>query len=130
MPWSVLLPILLEVLKNRADAGFPWLTRFLERFWPKVVIDVESQGVAAVGAAPDEIKTMLVELFTKLRSEAGIVMKAVYTILIQLVPLVADTLWDKLFQAGAVAKPLSDFTAIVVSSSGSDDEFVEGLLSA
>lgn len=128
MPWSVLLPILLEVLKARFDAGFPWLTKLLERFWSRVEHDVITVGaVAAVGAAPDEIKTMLVELFTKLRDESGIFMRAVYTLLIKLVPQVADMLWDRLFAAGHVATPAPVMAA---SAPQSDDELVAELLAA
>lgn len=118
MSWTVILGILWQVIQQRSEAGWPWLIKFLERFWSRVESDVAEIRVgvsATVGAAPDELKTMLIELFTELRDKegTGFFMRAVYSLLVKLVPTLLDKVWDKLFQAGHVTAAFSTFPAMV-----------------
>lgn len=129
MSWAIILEILWKIIQQRNGAGWPWLIKFLDRFWKKVETDVaaiRASDAPAILAAPDELKTMLVELFTELRANAGVFMKAVYSLLIQIVPALLDKVWDKLFEAGHVTVSFASFS-VMAASEVSADEMIEAV---
>lgn len=130
MSWAAIIAIVIEVLKQRAEAGWPLLKLLLERFSNRVLEDADNDtDVITVGAAPQELKDQIVAWLEKQKAESGVGMKFVYTILIRAVPLVADQIWDSFFKSGHVGKPLSEFTpAIVGASSESEDEILVDLI--
>lgn len=122
MSWAAIIALVLQILKERAEAGWPLLKAILALFGDKIQRDADADvAPLTVGAAPDEVKDMIVAWLEAQKAKAGPVLRGIYTIVIRFVPLIADQLWDSLFQAGHVSKPLSDFTPAVFAA-GADDE--------
>ncbi len=126
MNWATLITLLLKVLKERADAGFPFLVMLLKLFGLDIQKSADNDTSAiTVGAAPDEVKDQLMEWLEALR--AGTSRRALrwgIGLLMLYVPKFADEIWDSLFQAGKVSQPLSHFTPATVGASGDTDESI------
>lgn len=123
MGWSALIALALELLKQRAAAGFPLLMKFLELLGWKIQADADADtSPITMGAAPDEVKDQIIAWLKAQQAKARPLMVGVYALVIRFVPLIADQLWDQLFAKGAVAKPLSDFTPAVFAAVGETEE--------
>ncbi len=121
--WSAILAIVIEILKQRAAAGWPLLKMILEYFGGKIQADAdEDTSPMVVGAAPDEVKNIIVAWLEKQQAAARPIMKGVYAMVIRFVPLIADQIWDSLFTAGHVAVPLSNFTPSVFGTAPETEE--------
>lgn len=120
MSWAQLIVILLEVIKQRSEAGWPLINALIEKFKAKIIAQVsliEGSAMAiSVGAAPDELKEFIIGKLKELQSSAGLIMKGVYSLLIQVVPLVIDQVWDRLFAQGIVPKAAADYTPLSVTA--------------
>ena len=129
MSWAAIIGIVIEILKQRAEAGWPLLKLLLERWGIKIQQDADNDpAIIVVGAAPQELKDQIVAWLESKRATANVGMKFVYTILIRAVPLVADQIWDSFFKAGHVGRPLSDFTPAVVQGTGDESEILVDVL--
>jgi len=110
--WAMLISLALKILKERAEAGFPFLKALLS--WLGVDVEKAAEDDTSpitVGDAPDAVKDQLVKWLEDLQAKTN--RRAVrwgIGLLILYVPGIADDLWDSLFKAGHVGKPLSDFT--------------------
>lgn len=116
MTWAQLIVILLEVIKQRSEAGWPVIKALIELFGKKIEAQVPFlEGSATqliTAAAPDELKEYIIGKLKELQSSAGLIMKGVYSLLIQVVPLVIDQVWDRLFTLGHVQRIAADYTPI------------------
>lgn len=114
MTWAMLISVLIEILKQRAAAGWPLLNELLKRWGIRIQNDADTDvSPITVGAAPQELKDQIVAWLEAKKATAGIGMKFVYTIVIRAVPLVADQIWDKLFSMNQVSQPASAFPPVV-----------------
>lgn len=123
MSWAAIIAIVLELVKQRAEAGWPVLKFLIDKFGWKIqeAADNDAEKIT-VGAAPDDVKNMIIAFLEKQKASAGVFMKGVYTLLIRFVPLIADQIVDSLFKAGHVSKPLSDFTPMLFSTGESEQD--------
>jgi len=127
--WAAIIAIVIEVLKQRAAAGWPLLKLLLERWGIKIQEDADADtAVITVGAAPQELKDQIVAWLEEKKASAGIGMKFVYTILIRAVPLVADQIWDSFFKAGHVSKSLASFGPVPVMAATGEDAILVDVL--
>jgi len=126
MSWAAIMAIVVEILKQRAAAGWPLLKMLLDYFGWKVLEEADAdKEKLKVGAAPDALKDQIIEWLEEKKATAGVGMKFVYTLMIRFVPLVADQIWDSLFDAGSVAKPASDFPPRVMGAEQTEEEIVK-----
>jgi hypothetical protein len=122
MSWAAIITIVIEILKQRAAAGWPLLKMLLEYFGGKVQADADADlTVMTVGAAPDEVKDLIVSWLETQKAKSGVMMRAVYAAMIRFVPLVADQIWDQLFAKGLVGKAASEFTQAVMTGTGESE---------
>lgn len=123
MSWAAIIAIAVEVYKQRAAAGFPALKLLLQYFGFDILNDAkEDKTLITVGSAPDALKDQLLAWLESQKAKAGIGLKFLYSLMIRFLPTVIDQIWDSLFTAGHVAKPLSDFTPMVMSSVPQSEE--------
>lgn len=129
MTWAMIISVVIEILKQRAAAGWPLLNLLLERWGIKIQEDADNDTTPiTVGAAPSELKDQIVAWLEVQKAKAGIGMKFVYTILIRAVPLVIDQIWDNFFAKGIVPVSFASFgTPPTVSSAGEDEILVDVL---
>ncbi len=121
MSWTMLITILFEVIKQRSDAGWPIISAWLEKFKVKVITDAQKHitvsGLAdPVGDAPDSVKDALIAILKELQANANIFMKGIYALLLAIVPIVSDRIWDSLFAKNLVSSPLSSFTPLAMGA--------------
>ncbi len=123
MSWAAIIAIVMEILKQRAEAGWPLLKMLLEWFGNRIQKDAESdKQKITVGAAPDEVKDQIIAWLEKQKEKAGPMMKMVYGMVIRFVPLIADQIWDSFFKAGHVSQPLADFTPTTMAAAPVDEK--------
>lgn len=129
MSWAAIIAIVMEILKQRAEAGWPLLKMILAWFGERIQKDADNDPIrVTVGAAPDEVKDQIVAWLEKQKAKAGPAMKVVYGMVIRFVPLIADQIWDSLFKSGNVSRPLADFTATVMSADVDEAQVFEEAL--
>lgn len=123
MSWAAIIAIVVELLKQRAAAGWPLLKMLLDYFGWKVLEDADAdKSKITVGAAPDEVKNQIIAWLEERLATAGVGMKFVYKMIIRFVPLIADQIWDNLFQRNFVSQPLSHFTPATVGAAAAQTE--------
>jgi hypothetical protein len=123
--WSAIIAIVIEILKQRAAAGWPLLNLLLERWGIKIQEDADADTTPiTVGAAPSELKDQIVAWLESQKAKAGIGMKFIYTILIRAVPLVIDQIWDNFFAKGLVSASFSSFGPVLTVGSAGEDEIL------
>lgn len=108
---ALLIPIALEFILARASLGFPIANELIKRFHDRIVKDASGlTEINSFGAAPDELKTILTDLFTQLLGGAdSIWLKLTYKLVLQFIPRIADKVWDNLFERNLVPKLAADF---------------------
>lgn len=128
MSWAMLIPIVLDLIAKRAEAGFPFIKTLIDRFRGKIVEDAEADTVViTVGAAPDELKNQLIVWLEAQKAKAGVGMKFVYAVLIRFVPMVLDSVWDNLFAMGKVGSLAADFPPTVAATAEVTEDDLLGL---
>lgn len=115
MSMEMILAILIAVFNNRMAAGWPLLGKLLERFKGRLLQDAAAfgdlvvSGAGVVAAAPSELKALIEQFLTAQRDKASVMMKMVYTLLLQVLPQLLDGIWDKLFESGKVPAVFATF---------------------
>lgn len=123
MSWAAIIAIVMELIKQRAAAGWPLLKLLAEYFGWKVLEDAEAdKAKITVGAAPDAVKDQIVAWLEARKATAGVGLKLFYSLAIRFVPSIADQIWDSIFEAGGVAKPASDFPPMVMAGPAVTEE--------
>lgn len=116
MTYIQIIMLFIEIVKQRSEAGWPLIKALIEKFGKKIEAQVSFlEGSATqliTAAAPDELKEYIIKKLKELQSSAGLIMKGVYSLLIQVVPLVIDQVWDRLFAQGHVPRIAADYTPI------------------
>ena len=129
MSWAAIIAIVVEILKQRAEAGWPLLKLLLERWGIKIQQDADADtSPITMGAAPQELKDQIVAWLEGQKAKAGIGMKFVYSIVIRAVPIVIDQIWDKFFASGQVNEPSSAFPPMTFSSTGDESDILVDVL--
>lgn len=121
MSWAMLLPILISVFNQRMAAGWPLLKKLLDRLGGQVQADAESAGDAVIGAAPEALKESIIQFLQKQRDKSGVVLKIVYSLLLNALPGLLDGIWDELFTLGRVPAVFATFPAISMSPPASEE---------
>lgn len=131
MSTALLIELLLQVIAARTAAGWPMLKKLLDRFGNKIKSDAEQIPDALIGAAPTELKETLTQLLIKLRDGAKPGMKLVYTLLLSVLPQVADAIWDRLFDQKKVGAPSTAFPMLAMAGPPAiEDEVIKSSLTA
>ena len=118
MNWAMIIGLVLKFLQERYAAGFPLIVALL-KLWG---IDIQKAAdddtsPITVGAAPEELKDVILGWFQKLKDSTGRPMlKLAIGFIVRYIPGIADQVWDSLFQAGHVAKSASEFTQVVMGT--------------
>lgn len=116
MTYVEIIKLFLEIVKQRAEAGWPGIMWLIERFGKKIEAQlsfIEGSATQLItAAAPDELKDYIIGKLKELQVNAGIGVKFLYSLLIQVVPLVIDQVWDRLFAQGHVPRIAADYTPI------------------
>jgi hypothetical protein len=121
MSTAALIALFLENLKQRADAGFPVLKKFLDKWLNRIQAAIpQTTDIVTFGAAPPDLLATIVKFLEDRRAESGLVMKVVFQVLIAAVPSVINELWDRLFTMSLVAQGSSAFPELVTFNSSQD----------
>lgn len=121
MSWAMLIQILIAVFNQRMSAGWPLLKKLLDRLGGQVQADAEAAGDMVIGAAPDALKDAIVQFLQKQREKSGVVMKVVYSLLLNALPNLLDGVWDELFTQQRVPAVFSAFPAISAAGPPTDE---------
>lgn len=122
MSWAMLISILIAVFNQRMTAGWPLLKKLLERLGGQVQADAEAAGDLVIGAAPDTLKAAIVQFLQKQRESSGVVMKLIYTLLLNVLPNLLDGVWDELFAQGRVPAVFAAYPVIFETGEVLDEE--------
>lgn len=130
MSGAALLALAMQFIMARAEKGFPLakelFAKFRDRILDKANSLVEVTAVATFGAAPDELKNIVLDLLKKvLESSDSVWLSMTIRAAIFILPRVTDKLWDKLFETQLVPAASSTFPTVF---SGPDEDNEDAMI--
>jgi hypothetical protein len=113
MIWTFVI----QFLMDRAEKGFPILKNFFERRKAEATTRIVEMIMASpdpvmVAAAPVELKDKIINKLREIQATAPAGIKAMIAIFLRIVPYIADSIWDGLFEQATLGDMAKDFPTL------------------